>query len=267
MIQPNYYSDQSEISAANRQELEKRYHLTSAQSSMWSVVRPVEELYDLRMDPSEVNNLADDPYYQGILLDFRKKNKTQIVSINDSGFAPEPYMYSVSRSSTPFETLKSQEIFPLKKILDHLDHLFFEDPSLIQIRSGLQNPHPLIQYWTLIWLQYQPEVHESLISILKELISAKPDLVSVTAAETLSRHDRDDATVSHLLQVMQSDNPYLQLMATRAFELLPEKSDPQLATARKIWQELANSTEGKWMGYDLYAYWSLCQVFDPKRPD
>ena len=35
--------------------------------------RPAEELYDLRFDPDQLYNLAARPYYQDMLLSFRKR--------------------------------------------------------------------------------------------------------------------------------------------------------------------------------------------------
>jgi N-sulfoglucosamine sulfohydrolase len=37
------------------------------------VRRPAEELFDLEADPREVKNLADDPAYDEIRLDFRRR--------------------------------------------------------------------------------------------------------------------------------------------------------------------------------------------------
>ncbi len=46
--------------------LKKQHRLTPAQSSFMSNNRPAEELYDLKNDPDEINNLADKPEYAGI---------------------------------------------------------------------------------------------------------------------------------------------------------------------------------------------------------
>ncbi len=266
LIQPNHYSDQSEISKANQKIRQQNYRLTNAQQSMWQVKRPVEELYDVLVDPYEVNNLAGDPYYQKILLKLRQENNAMILRTNDSGFAPEAYMYAVSKEDAPYKVLQNREIFPLPEILELLDQLYFTDVSSHEIENLLHHPHPLIKYWTLIWLEFEDRKYPHLIPTLQEMIDGAPSLVSIAAAGLLAKIDDRSGAIEHLLEIMQSKNPYLLLMATRAFELLPEKSENHLAKGRKIWEMLAQETEGKWRGYDLYAYWSLCQIFQRSVP-
>ncbi len=52
--------------------------------------KPVEELYDLRNDPHEINNLADNPKYQGVLKRMRKVHLQWIQQTKDLGLMPEP---------------------------------------------------------------------------------------------------------------------------------------------------------------------------------
>jgi uncharacterized sulfatase len=93
LIQPNFYSDQSEISQSNKEILQQNPELTAAQQSMWWPKRPVEELYHTKNDPFETNNLAGDPKFERILVDLRVKNKEMILKTRDSGLATEAYMY------------------------------------------------------------------------------------------------------------------------------------------------------------------------------
>ena len=79
LIQPNYYSDQSEISKANKSIRSKNPELTPAQQSMWLPKRTVEELYDTSSDPFETRNLAKDPKFAQVLYDLRRKNKEMIL--------------------------------------------------------------------------------------------------------------------------------------------------------------------------------------------
>ena len=55
------------------------------------------------------------------------------------------------------------------------------------------------------------------------------------------------------------------LFAARAFEetwnLLPVFPDK----VPVIYENLKKQTSGKWYGHDLYAFWSLSQVFDDKN--
>ena len=260
LIQPNYYSDQSEISKANRKILEQNPQMTEAQKSMWLPKRPVEELYHTTNDPDETRNLAADPKFEEILVDLRRKNKEMILGTRDSGLATEAWMYQVSQGATPYQTLQDEAVFPLESILSWLDKLYFESPENNLILDHLNHPHPLLQYWTLIGLQYQETLDESLLPTLNALANQPESLVSITAAETLCMFNHMEQ-MHRLTDGLNSDNPYLMLMAARAFELVEDKPATDMEAGKQAWLRLKESTAGKWKGYDVYAYWSLSQVF------
>jgi arylsulfatase A-like enzyme len=260
LIQPNYYSDQSEVSKANKKILQQNPQMTPAQQSMWWPKRPVEELYHTKIDPNETNNLADNPQYEQVLVDLRGKNKQMILSTRDSGLATEAYMYAVSEGSTPYQALQDEAIFPLPQILEVLDRLYFEAPERNEILSYLDHDHPLIQYWTMVGLQYLDQLDMELIPTLQKLASTPESLVSITAAETLCMFGYMDR-IDVLIRGLGTQNPYLLLMSARAFELIKNKPAYALDKGKQAWQRLQGQTKDKWKGYDLYAYWSLSQVY------
>ena len=70
-------------------ELNEAGKLDGAAAYIFMKKKPVEELYDLQEDPSEVNNLADDPVYEKKLIQLREQLHNWQRSINDRGFVPE----------------------------------------------------------------------------------------------------------------------------------------------------------------------------------
>lgn len=71
-----YFSTWEDAAKTNElaAEIVKRYH-----------VRPAEELYDLRADPHEQRNLADDPQHAAVLKKMRKQVKTWMRKQDDAG--------------------------------------------------------------------------------------------------------------------------------------------------------------------------------------
>lgn len=260
LIQPNYYSDQSEISKANKKILESNPEMSDAQKSMWSSKRPVEELYDTTLDPEEVNNLASDQDYSDVLLELRSVNRKMVNKTRDSGLATEVYMYEVSHESTPYEALENDSIFPLTDILNWLDELYLDNPGTEKILEHLNHEHPLISYWTMIGLQYNQQLDQSYVEPLQTLANQPLSLVSLTASETLCKFGHIEA-IDKIVEGLSSENPYLLLMSARAFELIENKSLEAMDQGREAWLRLKQQTDGKWKGYDLYAYWSLSQVY------
>ncbi|MDY0100185.1 MAG: sulfatase-like hydrolase/transferase [Bacteroidales bacterium] len=64
--------------------------LSGAQKSWMAYSRPPEELYDVRSDPFQVNNLINDCNYMDVLADLRKKHESWSVETGDMGRMNEP---------------------------------------------------------------------------------------------------------------------------------------------------------------------------------
>ncbi len=103
-MQPNRYKDAKSIVIALR-EAHAAGTLNAVQDRIFAPTRPEEELYDLRNDPFEINNLADDPKFKSELAMMRKHLDTWIVRTGDQGFESEAQydsdMAEYARSKDP----------------------------------------------------------------------------------------------------------------------------------------------------------------------
>lgn len=66
--------------------------LNSAQKSWMAETRPPEELYDVKADPFQLSNLADDPKYKTVLAEMRLQQDNWALTTNDLGRMNEPEM-------------------------------------------------------------------------------------------------------------------------------------------------------------------------------
>lgn len=66
--------------------------LTGNQKSWMSYSRPPEELYDVKADPFQLKNLANDPALKTVLADLRKRHKLWTLETGDLGHMNEPEM-------------------------------------------------------------------------------------------------------------------------------------------------------------------------------
>ncbi len=73
-------------------KLDSAGKLNDVQKKWFRSTKPVEELYDYVKDPWELNNLATDPAYKGVLDRFRKAHNDFEVSAGDWGLVPEYQM-------------------------------------------------------------------------------------------------------------------------------------------------------------------------------
>jgi arylsulfatase A-like enzyme len=88
-LQPNAYKDGKPIVQAMRR-LHAEGKLTPEQALIMRETRPAEELYDLKKDPYELKNLADDPARQDVLKELRGVLDDWITRTDDRGRNPEP---------------------------------------------------------------------------------------------------------------------------------------------------------------------------------
>jgi arylsulfatase A-like enzyme len=89
LLQPNDYKDNKPVLKKIR-ELHELGKLSAEQGSLLlSPTRPKEELYDVKADPFERLNLADDPAHQTTLTSMRARLDQWIVETRDRGPEPE----------------------------------------------------------------------------------------------------------------------------------------------------------------------------------
>lgn len=70
-------------------QLHTENKLDSIQDRFLSDIRPSEELYDLRVDPFEINNLVKNPKYATQLSDLSQVLTNWIIETDDKGQYPE----------------------------------------------------------------------------------------------------------------------------------------------------------------------------------
>lgn len=86
-MQPNY-RDEWQITQLMR-DMHKNGKLDPVQDKFWGKERPSEELYDIKNDPHEINNLAFDPEFREQLLKHREMLTGWICETGDQGQHPE----------------------------------------------------------------------------------------------------------------------------------------------------------------------------------
>lgn len=88
-LQPNRYKDDKAIVQRMR-ALHAEGKLNDVQARIMAETRPREELYDLRQDPHELRNLAEDPTYREVLTKHRAALEEWVARTGDLGKTAEP---------------------------------------------------------------------------------------------------------------------------------------------------------------------------------
>jgi arylsulfatase A-like enzyme len=89
-LQPNRYKDDKAIVKKLRELHAAKKLPELTEKLLFAEKRPAEELYDLKADPFELNNLAADPKYAQTLATMRKQLTDWEQRTGDKGVKPEP---------------------------------------------------------------------------------------------------------------------------------------------------------------------------------
>ena len=261
LIQPNFYTDQSEI-MQELHRLKQVSTMTPEQNSMWLPKRFPEELYDLEVDPFETNNLAADPDYKEILVEMRNELKKWLMETHDTGLIPEGYLLENCDVQTAYELAQDSEFFPVSSILNNNDVLLEDKIDNSLILNNLKHNNLLNRYWAAIALQYLDDPSEKIIDALNETLKDPSLYVRLASAEALCSFNKCNGEAQEtILSGFRSDDLMIKLMAARIFELNRDNATEIRQEVQNIHAELRKRTEGKWKGYDLYACWALNEAF------
>jgi arylsulfatase A-like enzyme len=91
ILQKSNYRDQMAM-MERLYTMHESNELNSYQVRLFQTPKPAEELYDLKYDPYELNNLASKPEYQDTLKKLRAENLDWMHRTHDMGFMNEIYM-------------------------------------------------------------------------------------------------------------------------------------------------------------------------------
>lgn len=112
----NYYLNRPMMQAGYRdnqpmvKDLRQLYHegkLTAYQSRHWFGDRPEEELYDIRADPHQMENLVENPDFEAVLKEHRNILETWMKETDDKGQYPE----SALQLKATYDLWKDRPIF------------------------------------------------------------------------------------------------------------------------------------------------------------
>jgi N-sulfoglucosamine sulfohydrolase len=114
---------------------------------LWLAPQPVERLFDLSADPSEIDNLANNPAHAARLLSLRDRLRSEMIAAADLGIIPEP-MYAELAPDKPIATYlatRKDEIPALVSLAFTASAATTDD--LPQFITHFSSPDPVTRYW------------------------------------------------------------------------------------------------------------------------
>ena len=210
----------------------KSYHF-------WSKRKPVEELYDLKSDPYEINNLANCPDHETKLLEMRRELKSWILRNKDTGFLHEAEYQLRALDSTVYEMDQSEE-YNIERIYAAAESATL-DAAASELRDMLKACDSGVRYWGAVGMLSQKIQDDESIEALKSVLHDKSPSVAIAAAEALCLIGEPKAGLPVLNEYIASSYPWVALQAARAMHDIGEVAKPSV----KRIEEVRKSLEGK----------------------
>lgn len=171
--------------------------------------KPTEELYDTWHDPYSVHNLADDPIYEKILVQMRKRLRNWQQEHFDAGLLPETEMVRRAKSNgvTIYEMVRNQELYPLDRLLD---------ASEIALEQSRDNQKTLvtmladndsgIRYWAAVGLFLLGEEARNNLPELRKAFDDPDDEVAAMAAWAVYKLGEKEVAREQLRGMLEEDS-------------------------------------------------------------
>ncbi len=188
--------------------------LNSSQTAFFEA-RPAELLFDLQHDPFEVNNLANDPEFSGILRDLRTRLQARLKALPDLSLFPESIgVPAAAKDPLGFGNAQQTRIGKLLEIAD----LCLSSPSEIDSawQQAVTSDDPWQKYWALTAAASfadQP-LPTAWHALAKQALQAEQPLVRGRAAVMLAVTSEFDprAILTEAVEQATSENEALLLL-------------------------------------------------------
>jgi len=172
------------------------------QAAFWKT-KPVEELYDITIDPDNTVNLAENTLYKKELQQLREVLQNHFITTKDLGFVPEAEMIKRSAKTTPYDFVRSEK-FPYNLVVETANIATEGKPEHLNILlERLSNPEPVVRYWAAtgcaILKSQANQAKEQLIKLLND----ESLNVRITAAEALFYLEEKERSIKTLTKIIE----------------------------------------------------------------
>jgi len=207
------YSEISDIMQQMRKDLAAG-ELDALQQSLF-VPREPEFLFDLKADPWETVNLANDPAHQKQLKKMRRQLNAEMRAARDVLFLPEYEVELLSKETTAYEYRLDDEKYPFDKIYDAALLSGFRGAAVTKKQVALlKSPHRVVRYWATMGLLAQSKsdlepFREQIAAVMND---AYPP-TALTAAVVMWRNFETEKAEEKIKTFCVFENWFINLMA------------------------------------------------------
>jgi len=222
-----------------------------------------EELYDLKKDPHELNNLAGDPEYASKVEEMQGILYQWMIDQRDVGLLNESDMMKRSMGSSPYE-MGATEAFPVKQVLEAAHLCGSPEATMDEAVILFENPDPAVRYWAVLSLYSAGDLDQVVLIRLKELLEDPSLTVAVAAAELICHLGFYEEGLPVLGRGLQeAEHPTLVLQAAIAIRNLREEAAPLIPLIDEVFLAYRGEVWGRYRDwiYPMFIGFALDQVY------
>lgn len=163
--------------------------------------KPTEMLFDLKNDPWELHNLAEDPAHQDILKRMRDATYQHMIQSRDLGLFPPSIRFHHSGEIGIYEYVQTTD-YPLEELIDAAWLAGEGDPGKIgELTRLMEHERPEMRFWgasgliTLMQREAIEDLPEATLTLLNGLLDDDFHHTSSAAAAALSYSDTERGLV------------------------------------------------------------------------
>ncbi len=214
------------------ERLYKEGKLNAAQRKFWEP-KPPEELYDLRSDPDEVNNLAGSPAHRQVLERMRAEHRRYELAIRDAGMLAESEMHARSGGESPYDMARDPKRFDGARLLDAAQLASGMDPGAApRLAKMLGDSDSGVRYWGAMGLLMRGEKTAAAhAAALRKALADSSPAVRIAAGEALGRFGGAEGLKAAMDALVPLCHPvqsgaYAAVEALNAVEAIGERARP-----------------------------------------
>jgi len=206
--------------------------------------KPAEELYDVDVDPYQMNNLADSADFQSALAKKRLALRKWMIDTRDLSLLPEPELIKRSKGNMPYDMENSQ--YPVERLLETADLVGRGPSKLNQLVAALSDEEIGVRYWAATGLAALGNKAKSAAAPLLKAIEDESASVRFTAAEALCNIGYEKEGVRILAQGLQLQDIRENLLATEFLVAIGDKARPAIPAMKKALKQIEGLEDHGW---------------------
>ncbi len=188
--------------------------------------KPAEELYDLTVDPHEVNNLAGRTGLAGKKTELLGVLEQWMVENRDLGLIPEADIRALAGDRPPQEIRQELGENVFRKALQAANLAMDSDLNRGAFDHLLEDKQSAIRYWGVLGIQTFDSIDTATIGRLTHLLDDPSMSVRIAAAEVLCAHNRCEDAVPVLAEALRHEDGAVRMLAANSLDYLDEKAMP-----------------------------------------